>query len=484
LKDKQQISKVGIDEFRQHCQAQTTVDNEEWTEGRFQKFLKEIILQDPMLSDCFSFTYPVFENFSRTQPEYSPESIYSFHSTMNGLWSSYWPYPHVLSIHFDIVNLACQKRFAGDDRDFGEILSESAPKEYELKGYKTTTYYRVYRQIPVRPDWVLRNIKDESGEEPKWMVWGHYFDVDAQDKQQIENLMRDFLRIHCHEYWTQYKSSRKVRVAFHLEPLTEDIELKELDLLCRDKGGFPLHLLEMFERMLNSMVRKASKKLNEQSRMQFVLEERQDIENVVTFHLLSSWFSLPEQIAPEAITEYLEKSFKRKVYEWIGTQPGEQPFIKLEEPTTDEKGEEVGTIGETISGGMIPLMEKPELDEIFTDPVENYLAKNYNKKGAVKKAAKKFGKSIRRIQQVKKKVGEDLDELCEERLAHLCGWFPGIDDSDMVRGELRRIASLRYKKLYPKHPPKHTRGRVKKREKRQTELTKKYKDLEGRLKKD
>jgi hypothetical protein len=88
LEDKQQISKVGIDEFRQHWQAQTIIDNEDWNEDRFRKFLKEIILQDPMLSDYFAFTYPVFENFSRTQPEYSPESIYSFDSTMNDLWPS------------------------------------------------------------------------------------------------------------------------------------------------------------------------------------------------------------------------------------------------------------------------------------------------------------------------------------------------------------------------------------------------------------
>jgi hypothetical protein len=480
----EKISKTGIDEFRQHCQAQTTVDNEEWNEDRFQKFLKEVIAQDPMLSDYFSFTYPVFENFSRTQPEYTPESIYSFHSKMNGLWSSFWPYPHVLSIHFDTVNLACQKRLAGDDRDFGAILHESAPREYELQNHKSTIYYRVYRQKPVRPDWVLRNIKDESEAGSIWMICGHYFGVDSQDRQQIENLMRDFLRVHCHEYWTQQDSSKKVRIAFHSEPLSENIELRELNHLCKNESGLPLHLLEIFERMLYRMVREASKKLNEQSRMQFVLEERQDIESVVTFHLLSSWFSLPEQIAPEAITAYLEKSFKRRVYEWIGAQAGEQPVIRLEAPTTDKKGEKVGTIGDTISGGMIPIMEMPEIDKLFPDPVENFIAKNFNAKGVVKDAATKFDKSIRRMQQVKKKVEEDLDELCEERLAHLCVWLPGIEDPNIVRGELKRLASMRYKKPYPKRPHKLTKGWVKKGEKRQAELARKYKDLEKKLEKD
>jgi hypothetical protein len=56
----------------------------------------------------------------------------------------------VLSIHFDIVNLACQKRLAEDDGYFGVILSESAPQEYELVDDKVTTYYRLHRQQPAK----------------------------------------------------------------------------------------------------------------------------------------------------------------------------------------------------------------------------------------------------------------------------------------------------------------------------------------------
>ena len=99
----------------------------------------------------------------------------------------------------------------------------------------------------------------------------------------------------------------------------------------------------------------------------------------------------------------------------------------------------------------------------------------------VKKAANKFGKSERRMQQVTKEVGDILDELCDVRVAHLCVWLPGIDDPNIVRGELKRLASLRYKKPQPQRPPKLTKGRVTKREKRKAKLTEKHPDLEKKL---
>jgi hypothetical protein len=429
------------------------------------------------------------------------------------------------------VWLTARKMEAGDERDFSTIYTETLPQNYEIQLSETRTLYlELHRQNPILSDSVVRHKRFFiSEDEKKWINGVHYFGVDLDDRKHIENFMHKFMRDRLsrrHQVLPSDRMQNEYFLHFHADSIPSDliypnVSWKKLNALCeKTEEDLPLAWGPKFFPLILTQVSKARKmaaaegisdkygKAPTRSRgiSPFVsrypdrywvfVEYPDEIQNITTFHFLESTKALHKCDSEEKIPGYLKAVFENKRKKWFERET--EKAKKLEERRGKEppfygslyyyNEDDKSPLEEKYSGELIPSTKPIDLDELFTDPIQNYLAKKFNKKGVVKDAAAKFGLTKRRIQQIKKEVGQKLDGEEEERLAYLSVWYPGIDDDDVFRGELTRIASLRYRKPYYKWHDIYEEGEdtnddTKTGGERRDYLSKKYPQFEKRLKK-
>lgn len=384
---------------------------------------------------------------------------------------------------------ACRKIEAGDSRSFNEIYSEMLPKVREIHKNDTMSIrLELLRDFP--NDHLIRDEIYHTAEGEKWITGIHYFGIDHKDRRSIENFMHRFMRDYLSASWQilPQRSQAEHLLHFHTEPLprevlTPNIMWDHIEGICEKAPGIPLAWAPKFINLIRAGERQARKMAlkngmaddygikpardtladsssfpSSYSAKYWLFAEDPDNEkNIVSFHFLGAIEKLPRCDSEDKLPGYLKTVFWRDLRKFFGREKdkekalekklGSKPKYFEDLHHFDKEGRERE---ERIEGGILPTIEPINLDELFPDPVDNYIANHFSQKNMVKDAAKRFGKSVRTIQRRKKRVEEILDMAEGERLAHLSVYIPGIEAIDSFQGELMRVAALRYRKPHYK----------------------------------
>jgi hypothetical protein len=482
--------------FRKECLQFHHGSKTTFEEGKFNGFV-ENILADPVLRTYFAYShfFRIYEDLTSFELALltlqfprellTPELHGIFLDGMKKLKNDYFPYTLILWDLFEATWVSYCKILKVDHRDTTEIFRESAPKRYISPHDGAICYYEVRGMHHLGPTVVTKRVYYDTDWDVKKIYEYHMFGV-SRDEARWKNADLKIMRKHFREEWKVLpdRSQTEYLLYYHPEPLAPSISLEQLEKGCQKLRGVALawgpRFINLFSKEVSYMrnkfgieaewkdVKDASSNPTLYPPNYWVLMEYPDeVENTVCYHFLGAINKLDQCRSDAAIPTWLKTVLERAVAKDVKRKL--EKAKKREEPSFFEGlHHEIDKDGEITAeerfAGEPPLSVAPfDFDSLFPNPRENYIAKNFSRKGVVKDAAQRFGLTERRIQQIKKKVGEILDRDEDERSAqaHLCVWFPGLDDDNIVRGELRRIASLLYKKPQYQWPHKFTKGRVK-----------------------
>jgi hypothetical protein len=463
LDDKRQISKAGIDEFRQHCQLQASTWKDDWNEKEFTQFIDKVIRKEPLLSAWFSVLYPISRRLPRPSIKLPGDSPNKLRERLAKLKADYHLYSTVLWESFDVVWLAYQKKEAGDERDLDELIKESLQVNHIESQDGAVTTYRVQRRYPVKPDYVDRHISTEYRE----VEAEHFFGVDPADNKQWSAWADEYLdRFFTWQDALGTDKREKRRIAYlHPERLPADFAEKNLARIC--VGGWRLCLawgpkytpiLEDGCLALNrfkSIPRKTPDLETDYPGLYWdVLESKEDEHKDALALFMDSLARLHKCRKKEAIGAFIITTFKNLYTDCVRVDAKKREenlqFISENTPVEGkvESEEDVLTVGDTLAAEVLfsDFCVNFDLDEIFPDEVRNYIARNLEESSTI--IAKRFNLTDRRIRQLREEIRQVIRETIEAE--HFYGvYLPGPAD------EIKRAKALIYKKPYYKYTDRH-----------------------------
>jgi len=460
---------AAINEFRVCCLEASQHSSHPFREVRFDDFISQGILPDSLLSQCFVLTYPVARKLRREDlcallslkksQSHLADKFHELHKN----WS---PYSNIFHEDFVTIWTTLRKINAGDKRSIAKIYEDSIPKKHTIKSKKATTHFTIFRQQPVLPDSVLRNIKYNTKAGPKWVGEIHFFGVTKDAIQLSENINHLLMLRRFSETYQvlPQKSHPEYLVCYHSDSLPTQVSSEQVMMLCDRAQGVPLAWGPKFINLIRQEIfyaRDMGIEFDLKDRDDFdppashyppqywfLLEHINHLENEVSYLFLGTIEKLSQKqnVAIEAIPRWIETVLKRKVSKFVKRE--KKKILNKEKRSGPEPRfedlyvEKDKDVEERFLGRVVTEFEEFDLKEIFSDPTRLYIAQNLGKKNLTKDAAKRFGKSERRIQQIRKEISEILDTEEKERLTYV----------NLFRDHVESVRALLYKKPYYRYP--------------------------------
>ena len=511
----EQMQELAAVNLKRECLRFHESTNTQFEEDKFSGFLKEIDL-DWHLSSCLVIGYCLHKtSLDLLLAEIEETITMSYHrplrEKMDELDRTYAPYSEILYERFHTISLAGKKILDGDQRGFDEVVKESIPKRYTIEDSKSTRYLEVFRTHPIYHTSVFRTVKYDVKDGKKWIgeKWiyeNHYFGVDTKSDEffyQYQNTMHELARRHFKEDGDILpdRSREEYLWHFHSDLLDPDISWKQLDARCDKAPRVPLVWGPKYINLIYDLLSKVYKSQGNDLRFEtpknfnsipssysekywLFVEHPDEGKQILTIHFIAAINKLDRCDAVEGIPRWIKTTLERDVIRELKRERrekkkkelelGKEPdMVSLEYAVPDGEGGEVGEIGANVSGTLLPTIDLPDNDFLFSNPGMRFVAEHITWKS--KDIAAELGVSPSRARQMRSEVIATVKESCE-RIAYLGVYIPGPVD------ELVRIARLRKRKPYYAYPASFTEGEVPEKEKKLSKLAAKYPKLHKKIK--